>query len=140
MSGLGTGVTATQAVISLRSYMTPQGPTQTTLVNTTTPDSFTADAADTITRSIAASATNQSFNLATLFPACTAPVFVCIADVSSPGVGFAITTVSGSGKMGIMASYWMAYMANGTTALPTVYIDNPSSTQSLILQISVMTQ
>jgi hypothetical protein len=140
LTAIGTNVAAQQAVISLRSYFAPQGPTQQAILNSTTPDSFTADAAEVHTVSVPPSTTDQSFDLATLFPTMTAPVFCGIVDVSNPGIGFKITTVSGSGRVGVAPNFWWAYMGDGTTALPTVYISNASSTQTLYLSIGALGQ
>jgi hypothetical protein len=140
MTAIGANVAAAQAVISLRSYFNPLGPTQQSLLNSSTPDAFTADVAEVHTVTVAASTSNASFALATLFPAITAPVFLYVVDVSNPGIGFKITTSSGTGKMGVAPNFWFAYMADGATALPTIYIDNPSSTQTLYLSIGALSQ
>ena len=138
MTAIGTSVQATQAVISLRAYMNPQGPTQQALINSETPDAFTAATSAALTLTVATS-TTTAFNLATLFAAYTAPVFVSITDISSPGLGFTITTSDdASGNMGVAPNFWFAWMADGSTALPTVHITNPSSTQKLYVQVGVM--
>lgn len=141
MSGLGSNVEATQAVISLRAYMNPTGPTQQAILNFTSADSFTADASAVLTKSVAAATSNSSFNLATLFNVYDAPVLVAITETTNPGLGFKITTASNaSGKCGVAANGTWLYLADAVTALPTVYIDNADATETLYFQIAVMTQ
>jgi len=140
MSGLSGNVASSQAVISLRSYMQPQGPTQQAILNFTTADSFSAAASAVLTETIAVS-TTSSFDLATLFAAYTAPVFVSITDISNPGLGFTINiSDDSSGTIGVGPNMWLAWMADGTTTLPTVYITNGSSTQELVISLGIMTQ
>jgi len=143
MTGLAANVTSTQAVISLRSYLTPIGATQTSILNYTSADGLTAAAGATLTLTFAASATNQEINLGSLFAAYTAPIFVSIADITNPGVGFHIYTGAGGGtftKMQVGANGWLAWLADGATALNPVYVDNVSSSSELVLSIGVMTQ
>jgi hypothetical protein len=138
MTTLSTSINPVQAVISLRAYMGPNGPTQDAILNATTPDSFTALAPGSLTITVPPSTSNQAFALATLLAAYTAPVFVGVSEQTA--LGFKITTASNaSGKMGVAPGFWWSYMADGATALPTIYIDNSSSTTTLVLNVGVMT-
>jgi len=76
-----------------------------------------------------------AFNLATLFPTPVAPVIIAIQDITSPGVGFQITTVSGSGKTDVSAGGVFLWMPKNILTLPTVFIDNTSLTSVLNIQI-----
>ncbi len=143
MTGLGASVISTQAVISLRSYLNPQGPTQQTILNFTSADGVTAAAGDVLTLSVPANTTGYEINLPVLFSAFTAPIFVSIADITNPGLGFLWYTTSGAGsgtKQSVGANNWLAWMANGSTALVPIYVDNTSSTSQLVLSVGVMTQ
>jgi hypothetical protein len=137
MSGLGANVQATQAVISLRSYVNPVGPTAQSILNWSTPDAFTADASAVLAVTVGTS-TTTSFDLATLFAAYGAPLFVSITDVSNPGIGFTIAFDSSGNTLGVGPNSWLAWTADGTTALPTVWITNPSGTQELVISLGVL--
>lgn len=139
MTAIGTNVASTQAVISLRSYMNPTGPTQQAILNWSTPDSFTADAPFVLPLTVASS-TTTTFNLATLLAACTAPVFVSVTDVSNPGIAFTLTIGASGATIGVGANSWIAWTADGTTVLPSIMVTNPSSTQELVISVGVLSQ
>lgn len=140
MSGFGSTANSTQAFISLSCYLNPQGSSsQQNILAYRSADTLTAGPPGILTVTVAASATT-SFNLATLLAAFTAPVFVGVSEVAptNAGLGFQITTVSGSGKVGVAPNGFWSYVADGTTALPTIFVTNPSSTTVLVLSIGVL--
>jgi hypothetical protein len=126
--------------VALRSFMNPDGPTQTTLLNYATSDSLTAQLSGAQTVIVPVSTTGQAVALASLFPNLTLPLFVAIADITVPGVGGLFYTHSGaasSEKQTIGPSGFLAWMPDGATTLNTLYFDNPSSTSELVLAIAV---
>ncbi len=139
MTAIGSNVAATQAVISLRSYLNPIGPSNQSILNWSTADNFTADAAFVLPLTVATS-TTSTFNLATLLAACTAPVFVSVTDVSNPGLAFTMTIGASGATIGVAKNSWIAWTADGTTALPTITVTNPSSTQELVISVGCLSK
>lgn len=128
---------ASQLLISLRSYMNPQGPTQQTLLNFTTPDQLTANAGSTQQIIIPPATTNYAVNLATLFPAFLLPLFWAIFDITNPGIGFSFSSNSGGANpQTVGANGWLAWMGDGATAPSTIYVTNASPTSELVLAIT----
>src|ERR1051326_8309264 len=137
MTGFGTSLTPTQAVISLRSYLNAQGPTQQTILNFTSANSFTAAAGNVLTVTVTAGTSDFTLDLPTLFAAFTAPLLVSIADITNPGLGFTWSTVSAGDKQTVGENCFLAWIADGATALEPLFIDNPSASD-LILSVGVM--
>ncbi len=141
MTAIGTNVSSTQCVYSLRCYINPVQSTQQLVLGNTSVDGFTADLSEIQNKTVAPSTTDSAFALATLFPVMTAPVWVSVTEPqSAANIGYKITTVSGSGRMGIAPAGSWVYLADGTTALPTIYITNSNSSQTLYIQIAVVSQ
>ena len=134
---IGTITPNTQAVVSLRSYLNPVGATQTALLNYSSPDAFTAAAGASLLVKVPALTNNFLVDLAALFAAYTGPIFVALYDSTSPGVGYSWSTVSAGQKQTVGPGKWLAWMADGATALVPLYIDN-TSTNILCLSISIM--
>lgn len=80
--------------------------------------------------------TNQSINLATLFPALTAgsTVAISLRDVSGTPIPFTVSTAAADPGLPIRAGGFLAWAAS---SLPTIYVDNPHATLALELQIEV---
>ena len=64
-------------------------------------------------------------------------VHTVLADITTPGVGFEWGTTSGTTPMVVGAGGFVAYLADGATALSSFYVTNPSA-NALVLQIGVM--
>lgn len=136
---LGSTVTTLPAFIYLNAYLGAADASSQNIIQYQSASSLTAGVTTVSTQQIAASATNSSFNLATIFStAAVGPLFVCVSDITNPGIGFYITTVSGSGKISIGVNGFFAWIASSALALPTVYIDNPSSTSVLNLSFGLL--
>lgn len=135
--GIGTITPNTQAVISLRSYLNPQGATQQSLLNYATPDAFTAASGASLLIQVPALTTDYEVDLAALFAAYTAPLFVYLYDATTPGIGFRWSTVLAGQKQTVGPGKWLAWMADGATALESLFVDNPS-TNILCLSVGVM--
>ncbi len=79
---------------------------------------------------LAASATNQTLNLATYFTSVT-----WIAVVDKGGTGLLVGTATGtSGRCKVAASKMLAF-CNGDATPPTLYIDNVSSTDAAFVEV-----
>jgi hypothetical protein len=128
--------TAQPTYISLQAYLGPSDYAHQTVIDYVSPQTQTATVANMVTISVPASTSYQAVNLATLFPSLTSCVFLSAVDVTSPGQGFSISTVNGSGNITVAPGAWFAYMPN-SGAPPTVYLTNTSTTAALV-QISVM--
>jgi hypothetical protein len=115
------------AYVSLQTYLGAPDYSHQTLIDYVSPTTFTAAAADSLTVTVPPSTTDQTANLATLFPGLQAALFVAIIDITVPGQTFSVTTVSGGGRVAVAGSSWFAYMPN-TTTLPTLYLTNPNTT------------
>lgn len=129
--------TTTQFVVSARSYLNPQGPTQQTLFNYTSPDSLTCQQGNSMTIVVPTSTSNYEINLPVLFPSCTLPLFIFITDSTNPGVGFNWGLASGGARQTVGPNLFLEWMANGSTALQPIYIDNTSATSELVLTVGV---
>jgi hypothetical protein len=140
MTGLGTTVIAQPAFIYLTAYLGPGDASKQLAIQYQSPSSLTGGVLTTIPQQVAAGATLVAFNLATLFDAPPVnPLFIAIADITNPGVGFNISTVSGSGKISIGANgVYTIINPSSVLALPTVYIDNASSVSVLNLAFSLI--
>jgi hypothetical protein len=126
--------------VALRSYMNPDGPTQTALMNYASSVTLTAQLNGAQTVIVPINTTGFAVALATLFPNMTLPLFVAIMDVTVPGVGGLFYTHSGassSEKQTIGQNGFVAWMPDGATPLNTLYFDNPSTTSELVLAIAV---
>ncbi len=134
---LGSSVATSQAVISLRSYMNPQGATQQTIANYASANDVVAAAGDTGTVVIANGTTDNELDLAAMFPAMTGPIFVVIQEVTNPGVGFLWGTAAGDVTQSVGANGFVAWTADGTTALESIFVDNPDA-DDIVLQVGVM--
>lgn len=132
---------ATQFILTLRSYLNPQGPTQTTLLNFDVPDSTTANASGSQPIIVPANTVGQAINFASMFPSLLLPLFVFIADITTPatapGFNWYTHAAAGAGEKqpvgpnGFMC--WGGATAAATGANP-IYIDNPTNNE-LVLQV-----
>jgi hypothetical protein len=132
--------TDSQAFISLRSFLNPQGPTQQTILNYQSEDSLTAAAGAQTIITVAPTTTGHLIDFAVLFPALTAGVFISIADITNPGLGFKFYFTSGAAagaKQTVGENSWFAFVSDGAAAPNPVYIDN-ASTDTLVLAIGLM--
>ena len=79
---------------------------------------------------LAASAVNQSLNLATYFTSVS-----WIAVVDKGGTGLLVGTASGtSGRCNVAASKMLLF-CNGDATPPTIYIDNVSGTDAAFVEV-----
>lgn len=74
------------------------------------------------TLTIPATTTNNSFNLATMFPSITSAQSISIADMSQPGVAVGFSTVNTGTKFQLRPGGVAVICASG--ALPTLFFDN----------------
>jgi hypothetical protein len=126
---------ASQFVLTLRSYVNPQGPTARQMLNYFSADTLTAQAASADTFSIPANTTGYTINLGTTFPAMLLPLFIYVSDITSPGLGFKYyfhTGSTASEKQVVGASGFVAWLSDGATAPNTIYIDNPTNSTLLV--------
>lgn len=126
--------------ISLRSFMNPDGSSQTTLSNFTNPDGQTAQLNGAQNVTVPITTTGFAVPLATLFPNMTLPLFIAIQDITVPGVGglFYFSSGATSGQKQVLGpSGVLAWVPDGATPLNTIYFDNPSTVSELVLAISV---
>jgi hypothetical protein len=126
------------AFIYLTAYLGPGDANKQLILQYQSANSLTAGFTVVSTQQVAIGGTNIAFNLATLFPATSTPQFVSILDITSPGVGFNIGTVSATGLLAVGASGFWSYLAGSALALPTVYITNTSATSVLDLQFGYL--
>ncbi len=81
--------------------------------------------------------TNNTINLATLFPAVTTAVAYSIADItSSPGQQVAVGMASSGSRFQMAPMGMMMFRVNGSS--PTLYCDNASMTTDAYLSVSCM--
>ncbi len=142
MTAIGTNANSSQAFISLSCYLNPQGSSsQQNILAYRSADTLTAAPPSLLTVIVPVS-TTSSFDLAALFSASTAPIFVGVAEVAaaSAGLGFKIKVGTSGTQMGVIPNGFFAYLADGVTTLPVVYISNASSSTELVVTISVLTQ
>lgn len=136
MAAVGSLVTTQPSYIGLQAFVGPSDAAHQTLVNYATAASFAVAIGNAITRQVPVSTPNFSLPLLTLFPDCQAPQFVCIMDITNPGVGFNFSTVTATGKFAVQPGGFVCYTAN--TALTNLFVDNTSATSILVLEIAVM--
>jgi hypothetical protein len=142
---VGTTATAQPVYINLNAYLGPGDITNTPIIQYQSAASLTASTTFTYFQQIATSATLVAFNLATLITAPQSPIIITVQDTTVPGVGFNISTVSGSGKITIQPGGVYLILPGATAlaptpTLPTVYIDNGSSSSVLDLLITAICQ
>ena len=83
--------------------------------------------------SIPPSSTNNTFVLTSLFPAGAKPVFIGVADVTPTPQEFDFGLSATSPRIYMNPGGFMIFRLDPTSALPTLYIDNPSvNTTSLV--------
>jgi hypothetical protein len=140
MTGLGTSTNQSQAVINLRAYMNPIGATQQALVNYSSLDTLVASASAVLTGWVGPGTSDYEFDLATMFPAYAAPIFCCIIETTNPGIGFSIGTSNISNKCGVGPNGFFVFTGDASTALPSVWVDNDSLTDTVYLSFIIMTQ
>lgn len=136
---LSTNVTPTQAIINIAAFFNSQGPFQQQVLNWASPDSLKAAAPGQVIVEVPALAVDYQVNLAALFPNFSAPIFVSLADITFPGVGFSWSTVALGAKQTVGPNRFIAWMPDGATALQSLYINNPTN-NLLILQVGALTQ
>jgi hypothetical protein len=120
--------------------MNPQGPTQDTICNYESANSLTAGAGNTGTVIIPATSTDNEVDLAAMFPAMTGPIFVSVQDVTNPdvtNVGLLWGTAAGEVTQSLGAGGFIAWLADGSTALASLFCDNTNG-DDLVLQVGVM--
>ncbi len=130
-----TTVASSNCQINLTAYIGAGDGTRVNLIQYISASSLTGTVVNIQTKQVAANTSNVSYDLSLMFPSPITPVIITIQDVTSPGVGFQITTVSGSGKTDVSAGGVFLWMPKNTLTLPTVYIDNTSLTSVLDLNI-----
>lgn len=133
--------TSAQLVLAMRSYWGPTGPTQRTMLNYSTGDALTANGANSANVTLTASQVGKLIDFTALFPALVLPLFVYVVDVTSPtGIGFKYyftNGAAGADKQTVGASGFFAWTSDGATAPSHIYIDNPSSTTQLVLEVGI---
>jgi len=136
---LSTTTTPQPVYIYATAYLGPGDASNQKILQYQAASSLTGSIVQNSFQQLAASATAQSFNLATIFStSATTPLIVTISDITTPGVGFYITTNSGANKIPVGANGFLAFTASSAIALPTVYIDNPSTTSVLNLNFGMI--
>lgn len=135
------GSTSEQLVLSMRSYWNPQGPTQRTLLNYSSADALTAQGANATNVNVPINTVGFKIDFSQLFPALVLPLFVYVTEVTEPaGIGFLyyFTTGASSGaKQAVGPDGFFSWIGNGTTAPNPIYIDNPSLTTVLDLEVGI---
>lgn len=132
-----TNVTPEDAFVYLQAFKGVPDYVSIPAVNYQSASTYQAAVVATAQYNLAPSASSTSLNLATLFPSISAGVFFCIRDITdSPGLPFTIGFASPA-SVAIKALGFIAWMGN-SNSMPTVYLTNPSSTDYVMLQISVM--
>lgn len=144
---LGSTISQQSAVINVDAYIGPgAGDSQLssggaiTVFNWQSGASLTAGVGTRIMQTVAAGATNISFNLSTLFGTPPAsPIVVVIADSTIPGVGFSVSSVSGPTSPWVVApNGFLMYTPNTSSTPPTVFISNGSATAALNVLFALM--
>jgi hypothetical protein len=79
-----------------------------------------------------------SVSLLSLFPNLTAPVFLCVFDVTTPGQVFYCGTASGTSAMVEVSANGFWAVSTGGILPPIIYLANPSSTIISDVNIAVM--
>jgi hypothetical protein len=129
-----------QCYISLQAYLGYPDYSHVTAIDYSSAASnptLTAAAQSSTPVSVAANTTDQSFNLATLFPALTGLVFISLVDITGTPQPFSFGTAAGTGRQSVAAGAWAAWMPNGG-APPTIFLTNPSTTTASNILISVL--
>ena len=107
--------------------------TSSLLLNYQEPNTTTALFSATITVVVPINTTNNAYNLATLFPADNSPLLFGLADLSQPGQQLNWGLASSDGRFQMAPGGFALMRVNG--GAPTIYVDNPSTTQPAVLQI-----
>lgn len=108
----------------------------TVLQNYIEPSTTTALFQGSIVVVVTANTTNNTYNLATLFPVANTPIFWGVMDISTPGQQVNIGLASGGARFSVSPNGFINVRTNG--AFPTLYIDNPSASTNAILQIYML--
>jgi hypothetical protein len=88
---------------------------------------------------IPANSTNNTVNLATLFPNVNNPLVFVLTDISNPGQEMNIGMASGGSRFDMNPNgFFMFRVSQSTGSCPTLYIDNPSSNMSAFLQVTCL--
>lgn len=130
----------TQFFIALQAYLNAQGSTQSILSNYNDPSdgALTANGSGTQPVVIPPSTAGFEINLPAMFPGLQLPLYVALQDASTPQVGFKWTTdAGGTNKQTVAPGGFLAWTADGSTALVPIYVDNPNSINNLVIAISV---
>lgn len=132
-------LTTVQAYIAVRAYLNPQGPSQQNVGNPyNTSNSFTAQSGCTLpVITVPAMTLNQLIDLPTLLASYTKPLYVVLQDVTSPGVGFQWGLDGSSTPQTVGPSGVFAWTPDGVTALGSIYVSNPT-TSDVQIQIGAM--
>lgn len=84
---------------------------------------------------VPANTSNVAANLASLFPAFSAPSHIILHDVSSPGLGIKFSPANTGTKLSIKPNGMAVWCTNGE--LPTIYLDNTGNSIAYIRIIAV---
>lgn len=118
---------ASQAVLGL-SYGVNQ-----TLQNYNENGSTTARFALSQTIFVPPNTTDQSINLATLFPSINSAIMWGVSDISSPGQAWSFGMAAGGSRFDINPGGYFSARVNGSA--PTIFVDNPSATSYVVLKV-----
>jgi hypothetical protein len=128
----------TQLSIALRAYANAQGPFQSIVASWDSPDALTCNGQGSYPVPIPPNAVGYELDLASMFPAFTEPLFVALQDASQPGTGFSwYSDADSTNKQTVAPNGFHAWTPNGQQALSSLYIDNPSAINTLLLQVAV---
>lgn len=129
-------VAAQQFYISLQAYLGLPDYSHQTIIDYVAPSTLTAAVQGGTIITVPTSTTDQAVNLATYNPAVSACLFISIQDVTNPGQPFSFGTATGTGRIQVPASGFVALMVNGTS-LPTIYLTNPSASVASEILVSI---
>jgi len=108
----------------------------TVLQNYIEPNTTTALFQATLVVVVTANTTNNTYNLATLFPVANTPILWGMEDISSPGQQVNWGLASGGQRFNMAPNgYFVCRVAGGA---PTLYIDNPSMSVNALIQLFVI--
>ena len=139
---LGSTAPLLPAFIYLTAYLGPGDSSNQKVLQYQSGQSLQASVTTSFPFQLAESEANFEIDLGTYFSTAAplTPIFICLSDTTTPGVGFTMSTVSGTNPIPFGPNGVFVIIPGTSVPLPTLYVTNPSATSILNLNLGAISQ